>query len=214
MKNLFIFILTLISNFVVSQNFDVRKTTWGMTVKEVLSSESPLEPYKKFDTLYKSQFVINYAIEFKNVILGNFLSNIKYLFSNGKLVEVDYKIFDNNDSSKCLYDKVLKSSFIYNFLVKEKSMSKLYCWSYDNASYKVFSGRIDCDFASKDVIDNVENVGKSIKYVNSAIYVLNNTRTIASLEFSLKDDKIRKIISSVNFTPALEIYNKLKINDF
>jgi hypothetical protein len=213
-KFLISIIILLFSHIAFPQNFDVRKTIWGMSAKEVLNSESPLTPYNQFDTSYQSTFTVNYIILFKNIIIGNYQSDIRYLFSNGKLVEVEYNILDNDNNEQGLFAKVLKTSFIYNFLTKEKSMEKLYCWSYDNASYKVFSGKTDCDFASKETVDNVEKTGKTINYVNKAIYALKNERTNASLEFNIKDGLFKKTLVWIHFTPSSVVNDQLKVNDF
>jgi len=216
MNKLIIITISLINitAYTFSQNFDVRKTKWGMTIKDVLNSELPLTPYKQIDTTFQSTFVINNEVIFKNVIIGNLIANIYYYFSNEKLVEITYKFNNNKDTIYSLYDKVLKTLFIYNILTNEKSMNKLYCWTYDNASYKVFSGKTDCDFANKEVVDNVEKTGKAINYVNKAMYVLNNKRTNASIEFNIKGSSAKNTIGCINFTPSTEVNKELKINDF
>ena len=211
---IFFFLFPLFS---YTQNFDVRKTTWGMSVKEVLNSESPKIPYKQIDTNFNSTYPVNYKIQFKNVLIGNYISDIDYLFNNGKLVEVIYDLWVKDEkeiNENNLYSKVLKVSFIYNFLTREKTMERLYCWSYDNASYKVFSGKTACDFASKEQVDDVEKIGKSINYVEKAIFVLSNKRSNASFEFYIKENSRKDNISTVHFIPSTETNNQLKVNDF
>lgn len=61
MKNilLIVFVLFNITVFAQDQEYDVRKTRWGMSIIEVMSSEYPLTPDKSDEN----------ELEFKNVEL-------------------------------------------------------------------------------------------------------------------------------------------------
>jgi hypothetical protein len=211
-KTILALILLFFCHIGFSQNFDVRKACWGMTINDVVKSEL-LTPGRQTDTTFQSTFLINSELVFHKVIIGNLVSDIYYFFSNGKLVEVRYQINNNKDSIQSLFDKVLKTKFIYNLLTTEKLMNRLYCWTYDNASYQVFSGKSECEFANKAAVDNVEKIGISVNYVSKAMYVLHNISSNASFEYWLKD-KSNSILANINFTPTSQTSKKLKLNDF
>ena len=92
MKKIIILILLIFSASVLfaQDNFDVRKTKWGMPKSEVISSEYPLHPVKFTDNAKYNESILF----FENVELNNSLTaDIYYKFSNGKLINVRYGIY-------------------------------------------------------------------------------------------------------------------------
>ena len=72
------------ANLSWSEEFTFRRTIWGMTAEEVISSESNLEPVEKSDNL----------IKYKTPVLGNNVELV-YIFVQNKLTGSLYKITEN-----------------------------------------------------------------------------------------------------------------------
>jgi hypothetical protein len=67
-----------------SENYTFRYTRWGMSVDEVIASESKLDPIEKSENL----------IKYKTQILGKHVELI-YMFAQNKLIGSSYKLDDN-----------------------------------------------------------------------------------------------------------------------
>ncbi len=80
MKNLIILFFFFHTYSYSQSSFDVRNTSWGMTVQEVIESEKPLKSHIEGNEL-------NYY----NVEIGNSLTaRIIYSFRNGRLFGIKY----------------------------------------------------------------------------------------------------------------------------
>ena len=87
------------------------------------------------------------------------------------------------------------------------------CWTYDNGSFKQFSGKTACVFADKKTADELEHYSKEISYINRALYVLGDERTLASFEFDLKSTN-PNVLCWINFTVSPKVEQTIKSTDF
>jgi hypothetical protein len=125
-------LLFLVLSAVAQEQYDVRKTKWGMAISEVMASEYPLTPSEtKVDELKYSY------VELSN----GHKATILYSFTNAKLTEVRYIMYGYNaefSRGTCtniipLYDKIKYTNFVFEAL-KSKGMKCDMGWYLVNCS--------------------------------------------------------------------------------
>lgn len=137
MKTKILLIIVLFtSNFITSQEFDVRRANWGMTMDEVKNSEKPLIATTED----------NNEIVYENVFLNDRVKSIiTYTFSNGRLIKVRYIVLgpdDINSRGTCeniipLQKKIITTKFIFDALVaKQMRNDEHFGWSIRGNSEK------------------------------------------------------------------------------
>jgi hypothetical protein len=208
------FCALLIFPSVFAQSIDVRRSLWGATSGDVKKAELPLTPFLEKDSNCIAQKQANKIVSFHNVIVEKQMANIDYFFRNDQLVAISFTIFQKKDSiSTDLYSKLVKIQGIYNKMVQYKSMKPVYCWTYDNGSFKQQSGKVSCTFADQVVAGEVEKYGLTLKYINRALFVLGNERTLASFEFDIKNND-KTVLCWLNFSPTNKVEQTIQSSDF
>lgn len=214
MKSVFIIVILFISIIGYSQSIDVRRSVWGASSADVKKVELPLVPSLEKDSNCISQKQANKIITYSNVVVEKQLAQIDYYFRNDKLVAICFTINQNKDSVYAdLYSKINKVQGIFNKFVQVKAMKPVYCWTYDNGSFKQQVRKTACTFADKTTAEELEKYGSEIKIVNRALFVLGNDRSLASFEFDVKD-KERNVICWINFSPTNTVEQQLQSTDF
>lgn len=208
-------IIVLFFNLVgYSQSIDVRRNVWGASSADVKKAELPLVPSIEKDSNFISQKQANKIISYYNVVVEKQLAQIDYFFRNDKLVALCFTIQQKKDSaSSNLYSKINQVQGIYNKLVQAKSMKPIYCWTYDNGSFKQQSQKTACTFADKTTAAELEKFGSTLKYVNRALFVLGNERSLASFEFDIKNNE-NNVLCWLNFCPTKNVEQSLQSTDF
>ena len=197
-----------------SQSIDVRKSVWGATSTDVKKAELPLVPSFEKDSNFISQKQANKVISYKNVVVEKQLAQIDYYFRNDKLVSISFSLQQNKDTVFAdLYAKIIQVQSIFNKLLDVKKMKTVYCWTYDNGSFKQLSRRTACIFADKITALELEKYGQTVIIVNRAIYVIGNERSLASFEFDIKNND-NKIFCWINFCPTITVEKLLQSTDF
>jgi len=160
MKLFLIFFATILWNTLYSQENDVRKTRWGMTMAEVITSEYPMTPNKVTDS----------ELIYENVELSHSqLVTISYDFKNKQLSEVTYSVYGFNSGEykgTCknivsLNDKVRFTSFVFDAL-KEKGFKCEIGWDLVNCFPRYPVGYNNCNL-DKTTIDQVEKAAADAK---------------------------------------------------
>jgi len=211
-RSKYILCFLLLPFFIFSQSFDIRKVTWGISPAKVIQSELPLYPSLQKDSFALKVDDTNKIITFTNLSIENHQASISYYFHNEQLIAVGYILY--NDSQELnLFGKIVRFQHIFNSLIQDKKMKPLYCWTYDNGSYKQFAGKTDCVFSDSEVASNLEKYASDYTYITKALYVLQNERTMASFEFDLKNNN-PKILGWLTFQPTSSVKEKLKSKDF
>lgn len=214
MKYIFIIIILFVSIVVYSQSIDVRRSVWGASSADVKKVELPLVPSLEKDSNCISQKQANKIISYSNVVVEKQLAQIDYFFRNDKLIAISFTINQNKDSvNSGLYSKINKVQGIFNKFVQVKGMKPVYCWTYDNGSFKQQSRKTACTFADKTTAEELEKYGLTIQIVNRALFVLGNDRSLASFEFDVKD-KERNVLCWINFTPTNTVEQQILSTDF
>jgi len=229
MNKLFPIVVALLIAFTLSaqDQFDVRKTKWGMSISEVMSSEYPLTP-----TDTKSD-----ELKYANVELSNGQkSTIYYFFKNAKLTKVTYTVFGYNaDFSRgtCshiipLYDKIKYTNFIFE-AIKNKGMKCDMGWYLVNCQNVAPVGYSNCSI-DQETVEKMEKAASEIhceriglNYENErtdAVFYFNqhqnyNSNYKTSL-FSDRncDDDSYNIYYWLEFTPSFKLESEIKKGDF
>jgi len=84
-----------------SENYDFKKTTWGMNREEVMATETT-KPYKGNFIFKVSKDILIY----NNVKVAEIETSLKYRFENDLLVSASYKFIENNPPK--IYEKLKK----------------------------------------------------------------------------------------------------------
>jgi len=214
MKFVFILIALLFNLSGYSQAIDVRKSVWGASSADVKKAELPLVPSIEKDSNYISQKQANKIISYYNVVVEKQLAQIDYFFRNDKLVAICFSIQQKKDSASAnLYSKIIQVQGIFNKLVQVKGMKPVYCWTYDNGSFKQQSRKTACTFADQTTAAELEQYGTTLKYVNRALFVLGNERSLGSFEFDIKNNE-NNILCWINFSPTNIVEQSLQSTDF
>jgi len=214
MKCVFVLIAFFFNFISYSQSIDVRKSVWGASSADVKKAELPLVPSLEKDSNFISQKQANKIISYYNVVVEKKLAQIDYFFRNDKLVAICFTLQQKKDSvSASLYSKINQVQGIFNKVVQVKGMKPVYCWTYDNGSFKQQSGKTDCTFADQTTATELEKYGLTLNYVNRALFVLGNDRSLASFEFDIKntDDKV---LCWINFCPTNIVEQSMQSTDF
>lgn len=208
------FCAILVLPSVFAQSIDVRRSVWGATSADVKKAELPLVPFLEKDSNFVTQKQANKIVSFHNVVVEKQLANIDYFFRNDQLVAISFTIFQKKDSvSNDLYSKLTKIQGIYNKLVQFKNMKPVYCWTYDNGSFKQQSGKVSCTFADQVVAGEVEKYGATLSHINRALFVLGNERSLASFEFDIKNSN-KNVLCWLNFSPTNKVEQTIQSSDF
>ena len=214
MKFIFILIASFINLICYSQSIDVRRSVWGASSAEVKKVELPLIPSFEKDSNFISQKQANKIVSFKNVVVEKQLAQIDYYFRNDKLVAISFIIQQKKDSVFTpLYSKINKIQGIFNKLVQVKGMKPVYCWTYDNGSFKQQSRKTACTFADQQTAIELEQYGLTLSIVYRALFVLGNERTLASFEFDIKNIE-NNVLCWINFSPTSVVEQTLQSTDF
>ncbi|MFI5164720.1 MAG: hypothetical protein ACHQHP_05690 [Bacteroidia bacterium] len=176
------------------EQYDVRKTKWGMTYDEVISSEPTLNPLEK-DTDH---------IRYENVELQNGITtSINYVFKNRKLAEVSYIIYGANVTAArgtctnriSLYDKIQFTSFIFNAL-KVKEMN---CKIINNKGWQLQDVHpeigLDSCKLDRENIEKMERLSLENDHKIICLY-FENKRTQANFRFEDAQYRIQKLNES------------------
>lgn len=212
----FILILVaLIFNFIgYSQSIDVRRSVWGATSANVKKAELPLIPSVEKDSNFISQKQANKIISYNNVVVEKQLAQIDYYFRNDKLVAISFTLQQKKDSVLAnLYSKINQVQGIFNKFVQVKNMKPIYCWTYDNGSFKQQSGKTACTFADQNTATELESYGLTLNIVNRALFVLGNERSLASFEFDIKNNE-KNVLCWINFCPTNIVEQSIQSTDF
>lgn len=214
-----IFLLFTFS-IIAQEQYDVRKTRWGMSISEVMASEYPLTP-----TVTKSD-----ELEYSNVIIDNAQkTRIIYTFKNGKLSIVGYTIYGYNaefSRGTCshfvsLYDKITYTNFIFKTLTEDKAMKCNMGWYLSDHYFE--SPFKNCDL-SKQTIDKVEQFasdknseGIELQYTNerteAKFRFLQHQNIKVNLDFKC-DDEYYNIYYWLSFQPSYQLRKETKKSDF
>lgn len=215
--------------------FDVRKTRWGMTKSEIISSENPLHPSANNQN-FKDDLV------FDNVELSNgFTTNLIYTFRNGKLIKVLYCIYGpkyQNSKGTCNHIIPFVDKVHYSYSTFTSIFSKGFKydhifndWTFSNST---ISGAKDYANNYRHSTDD-STLRKVAKFASENNYCkiglhFENERTNLSFNFNeyqnceneLKinrllnlpcDDDIYNIYSWLEFSPTYEILKEMEKND-
>jgi hypothetical protein len=214
MKASFIFIAILFSFTGFSQSIDVRRSVWGASSADVKKAELPLVPSLEKDSNFISQKQANKIISYYNVVVEKKLAQIDYFFRNDKLVSICFTIQQKKDSTlTSLYSKISQMQGIFNKFVQIKGMKPVYCWTYDNGSFKQQSQKTACVFADQTTAIELEKYAQPLTLVNRALFVLGNDRSLASFEFDVKNND-NNILCWINFCPTIAIEQTIQSTDF
>lgn len=226
-KFFFTFIFVLSATFIFCQEkYDVRKTRWGMTKKEVMASEAPLVPETIYDVFTK----VEQGIEYKNVSLGNrYFATIYYGFSNGKLDNVIYAVFSpysvNCENPEPLYGKISSTKFIFDAL-SAKGLKCSHGWGFSNSFLIWESGFDNCNI-DKETVEKIDLLAKKNRQVE--VYLsLKGERTNAFITFNeFQNGNVNNLLSlfpctheyynkyfKIDFSPTPELEVEIRKNDF
>jgi len=213
------FIIICFPILVFSQQFDVRKSKWGMTINEIKLSEKPLHPTSENSN----------ELRYEKVDLnGTMSATILYTFSNGKLIEVRYLVYGPegfNARGTCeklipLSNKMILTKFIYDALI-EKNMQP-YSWQleFNNTSTdpKLKQGKYD-----SETIKILESEVKRLKSEEISLY-LSNQRSSSSIRilttlreysvfFKCNDDYYNTYMWLI-FTPTTQVLDEIRKSTF
>jgi len=216
--------------------YDVRKTRWGMTISEVVSSEYPLTLSEDNDNAV-GRYIIYSLVE----LSYGWKAEIIYWFTNSKLSKVTYSIYGYNNKNDMgtythiipLYDKIQYTNFVFEAL-RNKGMKCSKGWSLINNKETAYKhDYYNCNF-DKETINDLE---KAASENNSTLIniTFSNERTDALISFNQyqnDDEKFKKIeydiykekngsqtcyyniYYTINFTPTYKIKNEMRGNDF
>lgn len=234
------FFLTL--TVTAQDQYDVRKTKWGMAYSEVMSSEYPLLPTESQDD----------QLTYDNVKLQNGSSaSITYYFKNRKLIKVAYWIFGYNfypyrgtcTNKISLFDKIKYTSFIFDAL-KEKGMKCSFGWLIEINDMNIVKNEIvpfKCNF-NKDIIEKMEKLSENNGHKTISLYFSNErtnatfwfedhqywtkkdtllrsgtynlgTGTFSTKEIPCNDDRYNRYYT-LFFEPSLKLETEMKKGDF
>jgi hypothetical protein len=215
MKNIKIILFFLFLTITgIAQSVDVRKSAWGATSADVKKAELPLIPSIEKDSNFISQKQANKIISYYNIVVEKQIAQIDYFFRNDKLVAISFTIQQKKDSGLTnLYSKINQLQGIFNKLVQIKGMKPVYCWTYDNGSFKQQAQKTSCTFADKTTATELEKYGLALNYVNRALFVLGNERSLASFEFDIKNND-NTVLCWLNFSPTKTVEQLLQSTDF
>ena len=212
MKNFKIVVLSslfIFNGFYIhaQEQFDIRKTKWGMTVEQVKQSELPLTPPPEAPSgiLHGTKKETKNEITFENVVINDINTTITYKFQNGKLIEIAYRLNKSREKKEMgLYDKVISTQFVFNNLINEKKMNLVDYWSYGLKSYGDFNVKYKDthDYSSVELINDVQKIGTQNGF-QDVDCKLKNERTYVRLKYRLIDDdtKYKAIIAWITFSP-------------
>ena len=202
------------------EQFDIRKTKWGMTIEQVKQSELPLTPPPEAPSgiLHGTKKETKNEITFENVVINDINTTITYRFQNGKLIEVAYRLNKNSPKKDMgLYDKVISTHFVFNNLINEKKMIFVDCWSYGLKAYGDFNVKYKNthDYTSVELINDVQKIGTQNGFQDVDCR-LKNERTSVRLKYRLIDDdpKYEAIIAWITFSPCGNAENDAKDSGF
>lgn len=218
MKNILLF-LFIIPSILYSQNYDVRKLKWGMSISDVKSSEIPLTPFSEE----------NDELRYNNIDLnGTMSSSIIYTFSNGKLIEVRYIVYGPKDvysKGTCenkisLSKKMILTNFIYNALI-DKNMKPVVGWRVTGTNVqenpKLKNGGYDSEIT--------KTLEEEVKRYNGleVNLLLSNERTYANLSIKTSstnyslfdcDDDFYNTYLWLVFTPSSQVESEIRKRTF
>jgi hypothetical protein len=214
MKLAFILIAVLYNFISYSQSIDVRRSVWGASSADVKKVELPLIPVFEKDSDFISQKQANKIVSYKNVVVEKQLAQIDYYFRNDKLIAICFILQQKKDSVlPNLYSKTNQIQGIFNKFVQVKGMKPVYCWTYDNGSFKQQSRKTACTFVDQVTAAELEQYGQTLNIVNRALFVLGNERTLASFEFDIKNID-NNVLCWINFSPTNVVEQSLQSTDF
>lgn len=214
MKLVFILIASFIYITSYSQSIDVRRSVWGASSADVKKVELPLIPVFEKDSDFISQKQANKIVSYKNVVVEKQLAQIDYYFRNDKLIAICFILQQKKDSVlPNLYSKTNQIQGIFNKFVQVKGMKPVYCWTYDNGSFKQQSRKTACTFVDQITAAELEQYGQTLNIVNRALFVLGNERTLASFEFDIKNID-NNVLCWINFSPTNVVEQSLQSTDF
>lgn len=197
-----------------SQSIDVRRSLWGASSADVKKAELPLIPSLEKDSNIISQKQANKIVTYNNVVVEKKLAQIDYFFRNDRLIAICFTLQQKKDSaSVTLYEKINQVQGIFNKFVQIKGMKPIYCWTYDNGSFKQQSRKTACTFADKTTATELEQYSATLSIVNRALFVLGNDRSLASFEFDIKNND-NNVLCWINFTPTKAVEQTLQSTDF
>lgn len=205
------------------EQYDVRKSKWGMAISEVMASEYPLTPTKTKDN----------ELEYSNVELSKGMkATILFSFTNAKLTEVRYIMYGYNANfsrGTCtniipLYDKIKYTDFVFEAIIS-KGMKCDMGWYLVNCSAQSPVGYSNCNL-NKETADKIEKAANDINceriglnYENErtdAVFYFNqyqNLRPKPSIDARCNSDFYNTYYWLV-FTPSLKLKNEMKKGDF
>jgi hypothetical protein len=173
--------------------FDMRKTKWGMAIKEVKESETAnLSEEHSFKA---GTLELNYA----DIIVGNYLANVKYEFTNGVLTQIVYSIYNQSRTPVSFNQSMWATKSVIELLMKEKQMKLFHCWNGNTTMYKFEVCKLDDK--GIQTMENSMKTGEN-KFFS---YGINNSRTFASFTNDLPDGKWPGLVTVIYFTPAQKV---------
>lgn len=204
-------------------NFDVRKTKWGMTLDDVKKSENTLVPFQeKFNELIYNDIELNESIKCKLI----------YTFSNGKLIEVLYLVYGPNDeysrvtceNNVPISYKLEKIDFIFKAFLNKKMIPFDTGWSIQGSKLEKLDERLkrgNTDTSTfkliQDELDRVKGTGASISFENARNWANFRIKHFVKEDFNgyfkCNDDYYNTYLW-LKVTPSYEVEKELKRNDF
>lgn len=201
-----LFLLLFVFKSDAQEKYDVRKTRWGMSVSEVMSSEYPMTPFKTTTD----------ELEYTNVELSNgHKATILFYFRNARLNEVRYIIYGYDSPSSrgtCtniipLYDKIKFTHFVFQSL-ESKGMKCRMGWYLVNNYINPFPvGKVNCNLDQQ----TVEKIEKAASEANCERIGLDyeNDRTNANFQFNQHQNLKSKYSNIEIFPCGADYYNTL-----
>lgn len=223
MKKIILFILIFPGTFFAQENFDVRKTNWGMTINEVKKAENIIVPFSESPN----------ELVYNNIELDEGINcKLIYKFSNGSLIEVLYLVYGPNDNysrGTCenivpISYKLDKIKFIFDALFEKKMTPFFTGWSilgiqFAKVDDRLKNGRTDREtfILIQQELIRLNGTGVTISFENKrnfASFRLSNfTKQDFISTFKCNDDYYNTYLW-LNISPSYEVKKDLKKRDF
>ena len=230
-------LIFFVSALLAQDKYDVRKTKWGMTQSEVISSEYPISPVRITDNIiYNSN-----NLKFENIELTNGqTADIYYRFTNGKLIEIRYCIFGYkyaDSKGTCnniipFIKKVNSTSSIINGLLKKGFHYDNYGWYFSHPPLVIRTneGKYYSSDLNTQTLTEIQKVAIEKKFCKICIG-LEKERTNVELSYneyqncktSLEENKLLKMLCNddfyniycwLHFYPNNKVLKELTNDDF
>ena len=223
MKKIILFILIFPGILFAQENFDVRKSNWGMTLNEVKNAEKTIVPFSESSNeLVYNNIELNEGINCKLI----------YKFSNGILIEVLYLVYGPNDNysrGTCenivpISYKLDKIKFIFDALIEKKMTPFFMGWSISGIQFAKVDDSLQNGTTDRETFKLIQEelirlngTGVTIAFENARNFasfrISNFTKQDFISSFKCNDDYYNTYLW-LNITPSYEVKKDLKKRDF